>query len=161
MNNWISLVIVALCLSYVCTTFSMAVLPSMNTALTVAESGSEDVSIGLSYLVPQHPYPASMTPIRDCLQEFRHVCQHQHVNRVTGAVASSLFAFSPRSRECGPDSRDGGLSKGLIRSDCLAPWSVPMSVRLFLSAQPENTSTDGKFVCCRWDLRPLNLAIGS
>ena len=52
MNNWISLVIVALCLSYVCTTFSMAVLPSMNTALTVAESGSEDVSIGLSNLVP-------------------------------------------------------------------------------------------------------------
>ena len=41
-----------LVLSYVCTTFSMAVLPSMNTALTVAESGSEDVSIGLSYLVP-------------------------------------------------------------------------------------------------------------
>ena len=57
----------------------------------------------------------------------------------------------------GPDSRDGGYKNGLIRSDCIVPWSVPMSVRLCLSAQPENTSTDGKFVGCRWDLCPLKL----
>ena len=30
----------------------------------------------------------------------------------------------------GSDSWDGGLSKGQIRSDCLVPWSVPMSVLL-------------------------------
>ena len=49
---------------------------------------------------------------------------------------SSASTWNPANdyRECGPDSRDGGLSKGLIRSDCLVPWSVPMSVRLFLSA---------------------------
>ena len=32
------------------------------------------------------------------------------------------------------DSWDGGLSKGQIRSDCLVPWSVPVSVRSCLSA---------------------------
>jgi hypothetical protein len=34
----------------------------------------------------------------------------------------------------GPNSRGGGLLKGPIRSDCIVPWSVPMSVRLCLSA---------------------------
>ena len=38
------------------------------------------------------------------------------------------------AEECGHDSWDGGLSKGLIRSDCLVPWSVPVSVRSCLSA---------------------------
>ena len=32
------------------------------------------------------------------------------------------------------DSGAGGLFQGLIRSACLVPWSVPMSVRLCLSA---------------------------
>ena len=161
MNNWISLVRVALCL-IVC---MYNLLHGRVTQYEHSVDGGRKRERGCVDRAEFFSTVASISSQydadRDCLQEFRHVYQHQHVNRVTGAVASSLSAFSPRSRECGPDSRDGGLSKGLIRSDCLAPWSVPMSVRSFLSAQPENTSTDGKFVCCRWDLRPLNLAIGS
>ena len=45
-----------------------------------------------------------------------------------------LRSLRDLSLSCGPDRVDGGLSKGLIRSDCLVPWSVPVSVRLCLSA---------------------------